>query len=115
MHSLRPRAPDGRFSVRARAISISLLRPGRHRRRALHYRPLVLAGSLHAIAIGLRAFPGAAEAVLAELPGAFALGTRFSNRLSRHFAVGGEDHLVLDCRGRSGERLTVEERGLDLI
>src|SRR5205085_8658753 len=64
----------------------------------------------------LAAFPGGAEAVLGELPGAVGLYARLADRLARHLALGREDHLELDVRkGRRRERLAVEERRLNVL
>src|SRR5262249_37126795 len=56
-----------------------------------------------------------AEAVLGELPRAFGLCAASADRLARHFAVGGERHLVFDVRRRGGEGLTGEEGRLDFV
>ena len=50
-------------------------------------RPFVLAVGADLEAIGLAALPGAAEAVLGQLPGAFALGAGLGDRLARHLPV----------------------------
>src|SRR5262249_40446542 len=85
-----------RSRPRARLTSSKSFRPSRDRRGSLHHRPLVVAGGKDLKAVGLGALPGGAEAVLGELPGAFALGAARTDRLARHLAVGAEYHLVLD-------------------
>src|SRR5881397_2527459 len=79
-----------------------LLRPVGHRLGRNDDRPLVGAVLLHAIAVLLPSFPGRAEAVGRELPGALALGSGLVHWLARHGAVGREDHLELDVGGRRG-------------
>src|SRR3981189_2888436 len=97
------RTPDACAAVLRGAFARDavLLRPGRDRGRSLYHRPLVVAGSLDAEAVGRGALPGRAEAILGELPGAFALhAPGLRNRLARHLAVGGEYHLEFDIRRR---------------
>src|SRR5215813_2578012 len=66
------------------------LRPHRHQGRAAHHRPRVVAAGHDREAAdlaGLAAFPGGAEAVLVELPGAFALAAAgLVDRLARNLA-----------------------------
>src|SRR5215469_4522681 len=106
---------SGAAGARRRAAALVSLRPGRDRRGSLHHRPLVVAGGHEAVAVLLGALPGGAEAVLAELPSAFGLCAASADRLARHFAVGGERHLVFDVRRRGGEGLAGEEGRLDFV
>src|SRR5262245_62576434 len=93
-----------------------LLRPVRHRLAAHDDRPTVRSARLHAIAVLLGALPGRAEAILGELPGAFALAAGLADRLARHLVVRRKHHLELDVgRRRRSERLAVEEQRLDLL
>ena len=108
------RSADDPRSVSAYLRKQLSLRPDRLDGRALHHRPFVGAGIHQGEAIGHGgAAPGGAEAVLRQLPGAFAL-VASADRLAFHLAVRLERHLVFDVRQRRRrERLTVEERGLD--
>ena len=66
--------------------------------------------------LAVEPLPGRAEAFLAELPGAFGFGAGLGHRLARHLAIRREHHLELDIRHRRRrERLTVEERRLDVF
>src|SRR5215813_10141059 len=104
---------NSRRSLRA-AAPVSF-RPGRDRRGSLHHRPLVVAGGKDLKAVLLGALPRGAEAILGQLPRAFGLCASSADRLARHFAVGGERHLVFDVRRRRGEGLTGEEGRLDFV
>src|SRR5262249_27028499 len=97
-----------------RAAAPASLRPGRDRGGSFHHRPLVVAGGHEAVAVLLGALPRGAEAVLGQLPRAFALCAS-ADRLARHFAVGGERHLEFDVGRRCGEGLTGEEGRLDFV
>src|SRR5262249_39324839 len=109
-----PRSRIYRFTP-DRAVAPVSLRPGRDRRGSLHHRPLVVAGGEDAKAVLLGPLPRGAEAVLGQLPRAFALCASSADRLARHLAVGAERHLVFDVCRRRGEGLTVEERRLDFV
>ena len=91
-----------------------LLAPRRHDGRASQHRPFVVAGADYGEAGFLGAFPVGAEAVLRELPGALT-PVAGADRLALHLAVRHEGHLEFEAgRRRGGERLTVEERRLDV-
>ncbi len=115
--------PPTRFRASSQRLRICqptdddwLLRPRGDHGGALHYRPFVVAGSEHPETIGFGSLPGGTEAVIGELPGAFAFGAGLGHRLTRHLAVGGEHHFELDIRGRRrSERLSGEERCLDVL
>src|SRR6202034_3474221 len=92
-----------------------LLAPRGHDGRASEHRPLFVAGADDDEAAVFGAFPGGAEAVLRELPGALALAAA-ADRLAFHLAVRRERHLEFQVRRRRGdERLTVEEGRLDVV
>ena len=65
----RPSIRD--LSIHARVSALTS--PRSHRGGAFHDRPFVVAAGDQRVTIFLRAFPGRAEAVLAELPGTLAL------------------------------------------
>src|SRR5205085_12571492 len=96
--------PPIRYRARRRRSTIcpgtcELLAPHRDGGRALHDRPLVLLDVDQRVAVRLATLPRGAEAVLGELPGAFALGAGLVLRLARDLAAGHERHLELGARG----------------
>src|SRR5712671_1428032 len=107
---------DPRVKPGGDARAQASLRPVGDRLGADDHGPFVGAALLHAVAVLLRTLPGRAEAVLGELPGAFALGAGLAERFTRHRTFGREHHLELDVRGRRGrERLAVKEHRLDVL
>src|SRR2546421_234669 len=108
-----------RARIRRSAISqytCELFTPHRDGRGALHHRPLVLVDVDDGVAVRRAAFPRGAETVLGQLPSALALSASPVLRLARDLAVGGKRHLELGPGGgRCGERLAVEELGLDFL
>src|SRR6476659_9377218 len=95
--------------------AVLLFAPRRYDARTLEHRPLVRTGADDREAFLLGALPGTAESVTGQFPGALALLSA-AGRLAFHLAVRGKRHLEFDIgRRRRRERLTVEERGLDLI
>src|ERR1700722_9607760 len=106
--------PDCFAVARNEAANGALLAPGRHDGRALEHRPFVVAGGGHGEAAILAALPGGAEALLRELPGAFA-AVAGTDRLTLHLAVGGERHLEFETGGRRRRKgLAVEGGALDI-
>src|SRR5262249_20903054 len=83
------------LSVHKGASRAGSLRPVRDRLSADDHGPFILAARGDALAVLFRTFPGRAESVLGQLPGALVFGAALVERLARHLAVRREHHLEL--------------------